>query len=367
MFKLEVTSPFTDMNTGEVYKAGDVIELDNRARVVNIINQGLATLVSATCWGKAKKHGKKILIHQTLCYVVGGIETANYNFASTFRDRDITFIFGSADIDQVIRLTEFANVIIDDYTSEYECDILLLANYDSGPKILDRVKARKIYQEIHADFYNLTKMPQWRTFELNLDKRIDKILAVSETAQNGLKRAFELDSIIAPNILAPKEENATKVFLTLSRGSAEKGIETIVEMARRFKAAGKSFYWILATTTAQVSIDTRNALRSIPEIIMIKPSIKASAFIDKADYLVQLSKNESYCYSLHEALQSGTAVISTRIPEAEKLIKEGINGYLVDTKLGDLDIEKIFNKVPRPAPSEEKVDPIWSQVLDGKV
>ena len=40
-------------------------------------------------------------------------------------------------------------------------------------------------------------------------------------------------------------------------------------------------------------------------------------------------------------------VILTRFPEAYNIVDEGENGYLVDFDLSDLDVDKIFNHVPK--------------------
>ena len=66
-----------------------------------------------------------------------------------------------------------------------------------------------------------------------------------------------------------------------------------------------------------------------------------------ADYLVQLSSIESYCYTIREALAHGVAVIGSKIPEIQKVIKDGENGYLFDEVMTQDDIEKIFNKRQR--------------------
>ena len=228
-------------------------------------------------------------------------------------------------------------------------------------------RAKKIYQQIHADWANMKKMPQWNNFNWKPDKDVDKVLAVSDTARKALQTAFDkpIDAVIVPNILCPPEKEEFKVFLTLSRLTAEKGADLIVRMVEKFHEAGKPFLWIISATLSLSKID--KALSKDKSVVFIKPSINSRELLSKVDYLVQLSKNESYCYAVHEALQAGTPVIGTQIPEIAKVVKQGENGYLVGQNLEGLDVEAIFNKKPEFTPISEEIDPVWEKVLEGEL
>lgn len=102
-------------------------------------------------------------------------------------------------------------------------------------------------------------------------------------------------------------------------------------------------------------------------IVFVEPSIYNEGLIKNCDYLVQLSKNESYCYSVHQALAQGKPCICTDIPEFRKVIKDGENGFLVGQGLEGLDIDAIFSKQLKPTPREEPLDPIWQKVLNGEL
>jgi glycosyltransferase involved in cell wall biosynthesis len=82
---------------------------------------------------------------------------------------------------------------------------------------------------------------------------------------------------------------------------------------------------------------------------------------------VQLSSIESWCYSIREALANNVAVIGSKIPEIKKVIKDGVNGYLLDDDLGNLDVDKIFNKIPKPKGYSEPMSDIWRDVMEGKL
>lgn len=367
-FIVKVTTPFTDKITGQLYQEGDTLALDDETRVRDMAKRNLATLLSAKPKSLAKKHGKKVMVYHDLLYVIGGIETALYNLAKAYKDRHIKFVFGEANAEQALRLAEFCEVELDEHGKTYETDVLILASYNCYPHIKGRVKAAKIYQQTHADWAALKKMPLWYNYEWIVDKDVDKVLAVSDTAQRGLKTAFKkpIDSALVPNILCTPEKSEFKVFLTLSRLTAEKGADLMIKMIDEFHKANKPFLWLIASTHLSISkID--KALAKDKSVIFIEPSVDNVGLLSKVDYLVQLSKNESYCYSVHEALQAGTPVIGTRIPEITKVVKQGVNGYLVGQFLEGLDIEAIFNKKPEFAPISEKIDPVWEKVLEGEL
>ena len=72
-----------------------------------------------------ERKGNRIMIHQKYCYKIGGIETANMSIAKAFRDRNIVFVFGSGDPDQIMALGKYHDVIIDDGAQTYDVDVSL--------------------------------------------------------------------------------------------------------------------------------------------------------------------------------------------------------------------------------------------------
>ena len=366
-FALRAINEFYDINTGDLHKVGDVFEIEEETRVRDMVNRGLAELVSIKADPAIKKHGNKIMVFQTLLYWIGGIETADYNMAQTFKDRDMTFVFMEADLEQALRIGRYCDVYIDQKTDHYKTDVLLLQNYESYDHIKGRVKARKIYQYIHADWANMKKMEIWQYFDWKPDDDVDKVLSCSETAAKGLLEAFEkpIKSQVVSNIVCSNKGSEFKVFLTLSRFTAEKGGEAIIKMVSEFNKANKPFLWIITATELDFGI--YNVLKKDRSVLFVTPGIHNPELIKHVDYLVQLSKNESFGYSIHEALLEGTPVIATKLPETEKIITQGKNGYLVGQNLEGLDVEAIFNKKPKFEPVEEKVDPVWTKVLDGKL
>lgn len=362
MYLLDVVQKFTDKETGEEVFPGTIFETSDLARAKDIMKKNLALFGGVR---HPKRKGNRILIHQKYCFKIGGIETANMSIAKTFRDRNIVFVFGDADFDQAMALGQYHDVIIDDGKREYECDVAIFTNYNSAPAILKRIKARKVYQQIHADFENLKKIPIWSSFEWHPDARIDRVLSVSVTAQKALQRVFNQESIVVPNIL-PKRTPEPFKFVMLSRATPEKGIDDVVRLLKRFDEAKKDYVLFLCSTIDQAEDNDQIYLRENPRVLTVQPSIYAKALVSNCDMGIQLSKNESYCYSVREILQAGVPCLVSDIPELRKIIKDGENGFVYHE---DMDIEKIFDRKLKANMKayDEKIDPLWEKVLDGEL
>lgn len=363
---------FIDIRNDNVLrKVGDEFEV-SYDRLLEMKKNGVKVkVIRADYLGKKKKAGPKVIIYQKLLYKIGGIETWGLNLAKIFESRDITFVFSEADDIQLLEFAKFANVIIDNGERRYNCDVFISANYDGGAIILDRITATKKYQTIHSDFEALKKLGGWTYFELNIDKRFDKIFAASETAQKGLKNGFGYDSTILPNPLVPLGEKPL-ILLTLSRASEEKGFLRMVQLARRLEGSGKPFIWLVGATLDADALDeklkeVRRAVSTVPEMIQVQPQFYTKQLLRIADYLVQLSDTEAYCYSVHEALVSGVPVIATEFDQAKKIVKDGKNGYLLKFDLSNLDVDKIFNQIPKGFTYTEKIDPNWEKVMKGEL
>ena len=362
---VRVEAKFTDIHTGEERMPGSIITLEDENRVKNMARLGVVSLVRIT--PDKEKKGKKIIVYQNLLFTIGGIETADYQLARAFGDRNIVFVFCEANIEQAIRLGRFCEVIVDDGETMLDADVLILANYDSIDHCRGRINARKVYQQVHADWANMKRMWQWQNFTFKPDACVDRVLAVSETTRKSLQIAFNepIDSVVVPNILNPPEDNDFRVFLTLSRFTAEKGADLLVAMTKRFKEAGKQFLWIICGTLSDSRLKSKLAGEN--SIVFVPPSIANEGLIKNCDYLVQLSKNESYCYSVHQALAMGKPCIVTDIPEFQKIIKNGENGWIVGQNLEGLDIDGIFGSILTPKPRVEPIDKIWLDVLEGRL
>ena len=311
----------------------------------------------------------KILIQMTYLNAIGGIETAIETVVRTFKDRDITVVINSTQDGAqhlIDRYKKYAKVVLDrDRNMVHEADVALIFTTIMMPVPWHTIKAKKVYQFVHSDIKTLMEnYDWWRDFKWTPDQHITKCLAVSETARDGLKEALGVDSEVVPNIF--NTDDSRRVFLYMGRATAEKGLDKTLELMKKFDAAGKEWVLLICSLVDPYGPLWQN-IDNNPRIIYLPANIYNGVFYKCADYLVQLSTSESWCYSIREALHNGCAVIGSKIPEIAKVVKDGENGYLLDDDLSNLDIDKIFNNKPKVDGYKEEVPEIWEKVLNGQL
>lgn len=311
----------------------------------------------------------RVLIQMSHMNNIGGIETAMWQVAKAFKNADITFLVNSiADGGKVAleRLKTLHNVIFDDELDKiHEADVALIFTPIMVDVPLDNIKAKKIYQFVHSDIGGLIeKYPEWSEYKWKPDKRISKVLAVSDTVQKALKDHFGVDSEIVPNIYTGPDER--RVFLYMSRATKEKGLDRVLRLLDMFDQAKKDYVLIICSRVDPYG-DLWPVIQANPRILYMPSSIYNDVLYRCADYLLQLSDLESWCYTLREAIANDVAILGNDIPEIAKVVKDGENGYLLKPDLSNVDVDKIFNEVPKPTGKVEEVPEIWQKVMEGKL
>lgn len=79
-----------------------------------------------------------------------------------------------------------------------------------------------------------------------------------------------------------------------------------------------------------------------PNIIYRNPSLDITSYINDADFLVQLSDSEAYCYSVVESLLLGKPVIVTDLPIYNELGLDDTNSIKLPLDFDGLDIKKLY-------------------------
>ena len=125
------------------------------------------------------------------------------------------------------------------------------------------------------------------------------------------------------------------------------------KLSNTLKAAGVNFLWFIFTNDEKVIHDDN--------IVYVSPRLNAADYMQRADWFVQLSNNEAYCYSVVEALMSGTPVIVTPCPVFKELGLNSKNSITIDFDVSTVPIEKIKKglKVPKYEPPADA----WGELL----
>ena len=360
MYRLLTTEDWFDLKQGKWVHRGVEFTMDDPKRVKILLDNNVVRPLLA--FGKVKTK-KKVLLFMTDFLGIGGIETAVLNLVKNFPNK-ITIVCRKIDPYWFFQVSKYADIIIDlEMAGEYEADVVILTQFDTR-LWLDNFKEvpKKIYQQVHADYSQYGEI-NFDPVEHLTDKRITKLLPVSEAAKSGLKKRYKLEGTLLPNAVKPKDK--PPLFLGyFSRATQEKNPEGLVEFIKAVNNAGYNAEFVVCSTTALDAPETHFRLSQFDNVCLSDANHGSAALIPKMDYIIQLSTAEASCEVVREALDNHVPVIVSNIPAFE-YIKDGVLGYHWDNKPETL--EKIFKKKPKITEKEWKreTDKLWEKVIGG--
>ena len=258
---------------------------------------------------------------------IGGIETFFLQLGKKYgKDYDITVFYRVGDAEKVRQLAQYIRVKRYRDGQIIRCKRAFVTFH---AKILDHIQADEYYQVLHGDY---TAM---RIFQQEHDK-IGQRVSVSEVVRDSYKKAKGIDSIVSYNPYVPRKPRKVLNLVSATRLTKEKGWERMLALANALDDAGIPFQWTVYT-------DNPNKPSGNPSIALMPPRTDVLDFIANADYYVQLSDCEGYCYSIVEALCAGTPVIVTDFPVAKEIgVINGVNGFIVPMSMESLPIAEIY-------------------------
>ena len=278
--------------------------------------------------------------------VIGGVESFFYYLAKKYSDtNDIAVYYSVGDIEQIRRLRRFVPVFHWHGGERIQCEKAFF-NYNVEG-FIEYVDAEEYIQIIHADYKAMKVKP--KTYP-----QITRFVAVSEQA----RRSFEeLTRMKAEVSYLPIDTSRVKKSLHLvsaTRLTAEKGRDRMIRLGRALDTAGIPYTWDIFTGDSRSFTSPNMRLRS-PRLNIL-PEIKA------ADYLVQLSDSEAYCFSVAEALSMGVPVIVTPCPVFSEIgVKDRENGFILPFDMSVIPVKEIQEGLPpfeyHPVPDR------WGEIL----
>lgn len=255
---------------------------------------------------------------------IGGIETFFYQLAKKYKDYDITIYYNDGDPKQIKRLKKYVRV------KKYQGEEIVCdkAFFNFNIDIINNVKANEYIQIVHGDYKAMNIKP-------NTHSKITKYLGVSKQVCKTFKEVTGFDCELIYNPIQIDKPRKVLNLISATRLTAEKGKNRIIKLANLLEENNIPYLWTIFT-------DDTNSIKN-PNIIYMKPKLDIINYIANADYLVQLSDNEGYCYSVIESLCVGTPVIVTDCPVFKELgIKDGENGFILDFDLSNINIKAIY-------------------------
>ena len=250
------------------------------------------------------------------------------------------------------KLKEVANIEEWDIENEYVVNNLIFSfDFVQFPS---NITWAHRYNMIHCDYSS------------NISKEITdfngEFLAVSQIAADAFTKRYNVPCKTIESFVFPHKPKRFLELVSCSRIYSVKGVNKMYEFADELDANGIYYRWINYTEIDRNGAKFLNQKRSkqIQHISSIDNDLLLN-IIAKADYLIQFSEAEGYCYAVHEALSVGTPVICTDIPIFREIIQNGVNGYLTP-----LNIDTIVNKIPKDFVYRDDIDSIknkWNNIL----
>ena len=279
---------------------------------------------------------------------IGGCESWFYYLSRLYKNMVIYYRTGSPE--QIKRLAK--NVEVHQYKDGeiIECNRFFCCY---APDIIDNVNAKEYYHIIHCDYKKV-----W--FSPILHPKFNHYIAVSKLAGESFKEITGIDYILLYNpvdIDIPKVEkyNDGKLHLiSATRLTKEKGLDRMQKLATMLDSSGIDYVWEIYTNKHKQQIG-RNVIYKDPKMDIIEE-------IAKADYLVQLSDCEAFCYSIVESLCVGTPVIATDFPVLKELGVNEKNAFICDFNMSNVNIQEIAKKPLKVAYKPPKNE--WGKYLD---
>lgn len=294
-----------------------------------------------------KKIKTQVVIWTAVTQEIGGIETFIYNFCSHMREYyDIMVLYQTIDQGQLTRLKKIVHCEKLDIKKPIKCDTLIINRItDLAPSNITYGQKLQMCHSCRID--KAWTVPQDNNLQIFVSE------AAAETFKSDLK-----EYKVIPNLTV--EEKTQKALLLVSAtrlGTNEKGKDRIKALASALEKQQIPYIWIIFTESP---ISDKN-------IICLKPILDIGPYIKAADYLVQLSDSEGFCYSMVEALSLGTPVITTPISVLPEInFKPGINGYVVPFDINeDTDLSYLTKRIKpfKYSWDNESIVEKWREIL----
>ena len=256
---------------------------------------------------------------------IGGVETFFYEIAKKYCDNDITVFYSYGDLKQIQRLKKYIRVI--KYTGQNIKCKKAFFNYSLKP--IDNIEAERYYEIIHANYKDLGIHP-------NVHDKINEYIGVSQSVCDVFTELTGLPCTLCYNPITIEKPKRVLYLISATRLTREKGKDRILKLAKALDNAGISYIWTIFTNDTKVI--------QHPRIIFMEPQLNIRDYIAKADYTVQLSDTEAYCYTMIESLLLNVPVIVTPWACLKELNITNDYGFILPFDMTNIPVDEIYNK-----------------------
>lgn len=217
-----------------------------------------------------------------------------------------------------------------------------------NPDIINNVEAKEYINIIHSDYKEVHITPV-------VHEKFTKTIAVSKRVADSYKELTGIECEVIYNPVALDEPKPLLKLISATRLTREKGKERMKLLGSILDRYGVQYQWLIFTNDTKV-IDNEN-------IVYMSPRLNITSYIKDADYLVQLSDCEAYCYSVVESLMLGKPVIVTDLPVYKEIGIDDSMSIKLPLDFKDFPVDKLKTKWKfkyTPPKSE------WDKYLDNE-
>lgn len=284
---------------------------------------------------------------------IGGVESWIYYISKLYgKNRDITVYYVTGDEEQINRLLPLIKVKRF-YNQEIDCDIAIFPYCPPDKEILC-FKAKERIQFIHACYSVAYGVKNYKTNPL-----INRFIAVSQTAADDFYKLTGFMPEVIHNPVYFEKPRKVLRLISATRITEDKGSiwEKMQIFARKLSEKDIPFLWLVFTNNTSVKPKVKG-------FVIMPPELKITDYIADSDYLVQFSKTEADCLSVKESLCVGTPVLVTNFDAAiENGVVDGKTGYIFNMDMSDIDVEKVYNKIPKFEYKINNSEKEWKKLL----
>lgn len=284
---------------------------------------------------------------------LGGTTTYEYELIKKYhKKKDIVLFYKTGDKKQIAKLRELIDVR-EWNGEEVECDTFF-TNYEFSNEVLNKFKAKKYYQVVHAMFKTNKVVPR-------TNEKFDKYICVSQTVLDEFKELTGLSDsklMVSHNPLSVLEEETKPILLigTFSRLSWEKGSKRMEKLISRLDKENIEYLWFVYTN------DSLN-IRS-DNVFYHKPVMNPRRIMATMDIIAQLSDCEGDNYTTKESKMCNKDV---------KLLVTPIKTFYENKIIGEDDIvldfdmsniDEVIEKIKNVAASKQSRISEWKPLDD---
>ena len=302
----------------------------------------------------------KIVFYIPFFNNIGGIESWIYYIGKLYgNNRDITVYYVTGDEKQIDRLLPLLKVK-KFYGQEVDCDIAIFAATVPDNEINCFKAKKERIQFVHACYSVAYKVK-----ELSVNPLINRYIAVSQVAADDFyKLTGYMPEVMRNPVYFDKPKKVLRL-ISATRITEDKGSiwEKMQTFAKKLIEKDIPFIWLVFTNNTKIKTDIKG-------FALMPPELKITDYIADSDYLVQFSKTEADCLSVKESLCVGTPVLVTNFDAViENGVVDGKTGYIFNMDLSNVDVEKVYNNIPKFEYKAKTSDDKWKELLGktGKV